>query len=62
MTDLRTEKQETAGPARSWDLVARQDAPLAILVPRNVMLLVAAGLAVAALVTLPSAERTTSRS
>ena len=62
MTDLQKEHAETARPARYWDLVALQDAPLAILLARNVMLLAAAGLAVAALVTLPSAERTTSRS
>jgi hypothetical protein len=45
-------------PARYWDLVALQSAPLAILVARNLTLLVAAGLAVAALVTLPSSAAT----
>jgi hypothetical protein len=59
---LATALTQAEFPARYWDLVALQDAPLAILVARNVTLLVAAGLAVAALVTLPSADRTTSRS
>jgi hypothetical protein len=49
-------------PVRYWDLVALESAPLAILVARNLTLLTAAALAIAALVTLPDVEGATSTS
>ena len=62
---LATALTQVEFPARYWDLVALHDGPLAILVVRNLTLVVAAILAVAAVATLrPARERAspTSRS
>jgi hypothetical protein len=62
---LATALTQVEFPARYWNLVALHDGPLAILVLRNLTLVVAAALAVAAVVSLrptPSSARPTSRS